>query len=160
MASSHNESSLPKYNLKRLVFHIILGIVIPIAMAIIMNQAIAAEAAQPEAKPAIYAILTSDEADKDGYVMHNKTTIPQKTTKIFVTVQITNAHPGIKVSSSINGVSNGMTTETAVNVTSKSGNIMKAFSFTNNDTPWPKGEYKVTVSLSGDGSKDATFVIN
>lgn len=160
MATAHNESSLPKYNIKRLIFHIILGIVVPIVMAIVMNQAIAQEAKPPETKPAIYAILINDEADKDGYVIHNKTTIPQKTTNIYVTVQITNAHPGIKVTSSITGVSNGMATETAVNVTSKSGNIMKAFTFTNNDKPWPKGDYKVTVSLSDGGSKDSTFTIN
>lgn len=185
MTSASHTFFYGKNKLFKIGLSILIGIIIPIGLALLMNQAVAQvinekelpegsfllaentatavqamnKAAQARHEPAIYGILVNDTADSDGYVLEKKTKLPLNATKIFVTVQITDATPGIRVSASVKGVDNGMTTDPAVTITSKTGNIMKAFTFTNNDKSWPKGDYKVNVSLSTGGEKTTTFTI-
>lgn len=177
--------SFRKNKFLRIGLSILIGIIIPITFALIMNKAVAQvinekelpegsfivaentatamqamnKAVQAKHAPAIYGILVNDTADSDGYVTEKKTNLPATATKIFVTVQITDSTPGIKVSASVNGIDNGMSTDPAVTITSKTGNIMKAFTFTNNDKVWPKGDYKVDVTLSTGEEKNTTFTI-
>ena len=41
----------------------------------------------------------------------------------------------------------------------KTGNVLKAFSFTNVKDVWPTGEYKVTATLSNGATKTVVFQV-
>lgn len=188
MTNTRTTFQLRKIHYKRLMLNILLGIVVPLLLAVILNQAIAqglteqklpadaffiaenqvatqaipatgTKAKEKVVLPEIYGILVSDGADLDGYVTKNKLLIPATSQNLYVTVQITDATPGIKVSATIKGNQSGTVTDTAMNTTSKSGNIMKAFTFTNTNRPWPPGQYTVEVKLSTGASKAVTFNI-
>lgn len=76
---------------------------------------------------------------------------------IYATVELQNAIPGIKVSVILSG--QGLKTDPSNGNTSKSGNILKAFVFSNKDA-WLPGEYQLDVSLSTGDTKSVKFIIN
>lgn len=110
-------------------------------------------------KPSIHGILISDQADTDGYVEDNKTVIPRDAKKIFATVMLVSPEPDITVSTTLQHPSSGAKLGPIESKTTKTGNIMKAFSFTREKQLWPAGEYEILVQLSSGDTQSLKFEI-
>lgn len=107
----------------------------------------------------IHAILISDQADPDGYVQVKKSVIPASAPKIYATVQIIAPDPGAEVSATLVYSSSGSKIGPSTSVISKSGNVMKAFSFSRVQSVWPKGGYQVDVVLSNGAKQSVKFKV-
>lgn len=110
--------------------------------------------------PAIHGILVSDEADNDGYVEETKTVVPRSAKKIFATVMIISPTPDINVEASLKHIPSGVILGPIESKTTKTGNIMKAFSFTREKQLWPAGEYEIDVKLSSGDTQSIQFEVN
>lgn len=136
---------------------ILLGLMSLLLPALCMDQAMA-QGISKNTIPIIDAILISNVADKTGYVSQNKTTF-HRTNKIYVTVQISNAVPGIDVITQVTNTSTHLQSKPSDNVTGKSGNILKAFEFDFVGGSWPSGMYRVDVKLSTGATSTTTFTL-
>ncbi len=109
--------------------------------------------------PSIHGIMVSDASDNDGYVEETKTVIPRSTKKIFVTVMIVSPQPDINVATLLKHIPTGTILGPIDSTTTKTGNIMKAFSFTREKQLWPTGEYEAQVKLSSGNTQSIKFEI-
>lgn len=110
-------------------------------------------------KPNIHGILVSDAADNDGYVEETKPVVPRSAKKIFATVMIVSPAPDINVEASLKHLPSGVILGPIESKTTKTGNIMKAFSFTREKQLWPAGEYEIDVKLSSGDTQSIQFEV-
>ena len=109
---------------------------------------------------AIHQIFINDVADANGYTEEGKKTLSRKAEKIFVTVQVSTPSPGINVYASLIYLPGGGKIGPSSGEITKSGNVLKAFSFTRDSNYWPKGEYEIDVSLSTGATKSIKFTVD
>lgn len=102
-------------------------------------------------------ILISDKANKEGYVTTGKTSLPTSPSRIYVSVLVSKATPGLKVSIVLTSPQNHQADLTSE--VTQTGNILKGFIFESNMTPWSSGVYHVDVSLSSGGKQSTTFTV-
>jgi len=107
----------------------------------------------------IFDILVNEAADKDGYVDTNKSVIDKSSPKIFATVQISNAQENSQVTMELMYVPTGEKIGPIVHEITKTGNIVKASSFTRTNDSWPVGEYKVIATLSNGDKKEVNISV-
>lgn len=110
-------------------------------------------------QPTIHGIMISDIGDADGYVEETKTVIPRSTKKIFVTVMLISPQPDINVATLIKHIPTSTILGPIDSTTTKTGNIMKAFSFTREKQLWPAGEYEIQVKLSSGDTQSIKFEV-
>lgn len=111
---------------------------------------------QTQETPTIHDVLINNTANQDGYVQETRSIMDKNLSKIYVTVQLSNAKPNMQVTASLQAPQNGTVMGPITQDVTISGNAMKAFSFTNTAMPWPSGEYKLKVNLSTGDSKEMT----
>ena len=104
-------------------------------------------------------IMISDIADKDGYVENPKPYVPSGALKIFATVQLINPKEGSAVSATLIHPETGSKVGPVSAVVDKTGNILKAFSFTRENNEWPKGEYMIEATLATGAVKKVSFTV-
>lgn len=109
--------------------------------------------------PTIHGILISDVADNDGYVEETKPVVPRSAKKIFATVMIVSPTPDINVEASLKHLPSGVILGPIESKTTKTGSIMKAFSFTREKQLWPAGEYEIDVKLSSGDTQSIQFEV-
>jgi hypothetical protein len=88
-----------------------------------------------------------------------KTTIPATSSKIYVSVYILHAKQGLKVKAEMVRVKNGAKLGPGEGVVGKNDNIIRDFSFTNTDSAWPPGDYKINVTTSNNQSSSVDIKI-
>ena len=117
------------------------------------------EVAKDDSGASIFKVLINDKADKDGYVQKDQTTIPKKALKIYATFYIVAPKAGIKLKTILVHVSDGAGIGPITGDITKSGNVMKAFTFTRTEKSWPTGKYEIRAMLSTGATKVASFTV-
>ena len=111
------------------------------------------------AESKINDILINDTADSEGYVAVHKSSLKEKPAKIYATVQVLQAQAGTSVFAEMTYVSTGQKIGPLENKIDKSGNVLKAFSFTSTGGAWISGKYKIKATLSAGDSKEVEFSV-
>lgn len=109
------------------------------------------------AKGQIYRVLVSDQQSASGSVATSKGIISISAPKVFVTTYILKARKGLKVSAEMVYVRSGSKIGPSVAVITKSGNIIRDFSFTNTQPTWPVGDYAINISTSNNQHATVNF---
>jgi hypothetical protein len=108
---------------------------------------------------AIQQIFVNDTADKNGYTQETKESLSRSAKKIYATIQISTPTPGITVYATLTYLpTNGKIGPSSGDI-SKSGNLLKAFSFTRDQNLWPVGEYQVDATLSTGATGSIRFAV-
>ena len=110
-------------------------------------------------KGEIYQILVSDAMNAKGNVEATKKIIPAKSPKVYVSTYILHAKKGLTVTAEMVRVANGAKIGPSVATVTKNGNVIRDFSFTNTETIWPAGDYKINVTTSNGQTSTVPFVI-
>jgi hypothetical protein len=108
----------------------------------------------------IHSIFVNDTANAKGYTEKGKTSIPKTAPTIFVTVQIIAPTADISASATLIESSSDSRIGPSTGEINKTGNVLKAFSFTRDKNLWPTGEYQVEISLSTGAKKMAKFSVH
>jgi len=117
-----------------------------------------ASMAQDDSGASIHGVLVSDSADADGYVSDSKAVLSKVAEKIYVTIQIVAPKSSGKVDATL-VQPDGTKIGPVLGEISRSGNIMKAFSFARSAPKWPPGEYAIIVNLSSGETKTSSFAV-
>lgn len=105
----------------------------------------------------IFKVLINDTADKSGYVKEDKTTLPKSAPKIYVTFYVIAPKEGIKIQTMLVHLPDGAGIGPVTGDITKSGNVMKAFTFTRTQKAWPTGKYEIRAVLSSGATRVAKF---
>lgn len=123
-----------------------------------INTSSPARTANDGSGTTIHDVLVSDTADADGYVMEKKSSIKRTAKKIYVTAQLIAPNGNGKIEASLYMPGELKLASSISNIT-KSGNIMKAFSFTRTEKEWEPGIYTIVIDLSSGQRKIVNFEI-
>ena len=119
------------------------------------NETAASDKSQGE----IYQVLVSDVQGPNGSVDKAKDVIPSAAPKIYFSVYVLNAKPGVEINTKLVRNDNGNIAGQSSTKIKKTGNIVSDFSFTNVDKTWPSGDYHIEVTTSNQQTKTVDFKI-
>lgn len=125
----------------------------------IKQEETTSEVVQSNDQSTIYDIMINDLADSDGYVDTGISSLNKESPKIYATVQVSDAQVNTQVVAELMYVPTGDKIGPVTNDITKSGDVLKAFSFTKATDLWPTGEYRVTATLSNGETKMASFQV-
>lgn len=107
----------------------------------------------------IHQVFVSDEPGRSGSIEENKSVIDAKSPKVYVSVYIAHAKPGLKVDATFVRLENGAKIGPSSAVVSKGGDIIRDFSFTNTEKTWPAGKYRINIITSNSQGASVDFEI-
>lgn len=109
----------------------------------------------------IHHVLLSDTQGSDRSVSDEvaKKVIPASAPKVYVSAYISHAKAGVKVIAEMVRLENGAKIGPSEATITQSGNVIRDFSFTNEATTWPTGDYRINVTTSNGQATSVDFKI-
>lgn len=107
----------------------------------------------------IFKVLVNDKADKSGYVQEDKNVLSKSAQKIYVTFYIVSPKNNLKIQTMLVHLPDGAGIGPVTGDITKSGNVMKAFTFTRTQKTWPVGNYEIRAALSSGATKAVKFEV-
>jgi hypothetical protein len=113
----------------------------------------------PKPGPKIDNIFVSDSVSTNGNVEMSKTYIDKTSSKIYATVQITEAKENSTITAELTHSQTGTENTPIKNNVDKAGKIISNFSFTSTGGGWLNGEYIMRITLSTGDIKEISFMV-
>jgi hypothetical protein len=128
-------------------------------LAVIFMAIMAAAPAPLQAASQVAEIMLSDHADAKGLVEKHQSTFPASVAEIYGTALIAGAIKGQGVTTKLFYVTQNLEILSSTDVLPDDGEVTLNFAFPKPSKGWPRGNYKLVISLANQASKTVTFQV-
>jgi hypothetical protein len=129
------------------------------ALAVIFTLIMAAAPAPLQAASQVAEIMLNDHADAKGEVSEHKSRFPASVAEIYGTALIAGAKKGQGVTTKLFYVTQNLEILSSTDYLPNDGEVTLNFAFPKPSKGWPRGDYKLVISLANQASKTVTFQV-
>ena len=135
------------------------GAMLMASLAVIFMVIMAAAPAPVQAASQVAEIMLSDKADAKGEVAQHRSIFPTSVAEIYGTALIAGAKKGQGVTTELFYMTKNLSILSSTDDLPNDGEVTLTFAFPKPDKGWPKGDYKLVISLADGATKTVTFQV-
>jgi hypothetical protein len=119
----------------------------------------AATPAPIQAASQVAEIMLSAQADAKGVVAEHQSKFPTSVAEIYGTALISGAKKGQGVTTELFYMTKNLSVLTSTDNLPNDGEVTLTFAFPKPSNGWPKGDYKLVISIADGATKTVTFQV-
>jgi hypothetical protein len=128
-------------------------------LAVIFMIIMAATPAPIQAASQVAEIMLSAQADAKGVVAEHQSQFPTSVAEIYGTALISGAKKGQGVTTELFYMTKNLSVLTSTDNLPNDGEVTLTFAFPKPSNGWPKGDYKLVISIADGATKTVTFQV-
>lgn len=136
------------------------GTMLMAGIALMCMVLMAAAAAPLQAASQVAELMLSDQADAKGLVAQHQSKFTSSVAEIYGTALIAGAKKGQEITTKLFFVTRQQEILSSTDALPDDGEVTLTFAFPKPDKGWPKGDYRLVISLVGGATKTVTFQVN
>lgn len=135
------------------------GALLMAGLALIFIVMMAAAPAPVQAASQVAEIMLSDKADAKGEVAQHRSIFPTSVAEIYGTALIAGAKKGQGVTTELFYMTKNLSVLSSTDNLPNDGEVTLTFAFPKPANGWPKGNYKLVISIADGATKTVTFQV-
>ena len=128
-------------------------------LAVFFMVIMTAAPAPIQAASQVAEIMLSAQADAKGVVTEHQSKFPTSVAEIYGTALISGAKKGQGVTTELFYMTKNLSVLTSTDNLPNDGEVTLTFAFPKPSNGWPKGDYKLVISIAGGATKAVTFQV-
>jgi len=135
------------------------GAMLMAGLTVIFMVIMAAAPAPLQAASQVAEIMLSDQADAKGVVAQHQSKFTSAVAEIYGTALIAGAKKGQEVTTELFYVTQNLNVLSSTDALPNDGEVTLTFAFPKPSNGWPKGDYKLVISIADGATKTVTFQV-